>query len=208
MLMRTTSSRGSSTPPSVDAAAAVDPPRHDRRPATRSCWPTRPLTGVKTGHTLGAGYVLVGSARRDGIELISAVLGTPSEARPRRRDCRAARLRLLASTARVAGPAGRERSRDPTSTTAASSCRWSRGVGWRSAPATASGSRCAVERPTRSRGRSGAGSGWASALVLLDGRRVASVPLLASRGGGGGEHSRQGDRAVQAPDRWGRRCFS
>jgi len=37
------------------------------------------LTGVKTGHTLGAGYVLVASARRDGVELISAVLGTPSE---------------------------------------------------------------------------------------------------------------------------------
>ena len=35
--------------------------------------------GVKTGHTLGAGYVLVGSGRRDGVELISAVLGAPSE---------------------------------------------------------------------------------------------------------------------------------
>ncbi|MFN8159514.1 MAG: D-alanyl-D-alanine carboxypeptidase family protein [Solirubrobacterales bacterium] len=37
-------------------------------------------TGVKTGHTLGAGYVLVGSGRRRGVELISAVLGAPSEA--------------------------------------------------------------------------------------------------------------------------------
>jgi D-alanyl-D-alanine carboxypeptidase (penicillin-binding protein 5/6) len=35
---------------------------------------------VKTGHTLGAGYVLVGSATRDGTRLISAVLGTGSEA--------------------------------------------------------------------------------------------------------------------------------
>jgi D-alanyl-D-alanine carboxypeptidase (penicillin-binding protein 5/6) len=35
--------------------------------------------GVKTGHTLGAGYVLVGSGRRKGVELISAVLGAPSE---------------------------------------------------------------------------------------------------------------------------------
>jgi len=38
------------------------------------------INGVKTGHTNGAGYVLVGSARRNGIQLISAVLGTASEA--------------------------------------------------------------------------------------------------------------------------------
>ena len=38
------------------------------------------VNGVKTGHTRGAGYVLVGSGSRNGIQLISAVLGTPSEA--------------------------------------------------------------------------------------------------------------------------------
>jgi serine-type D-Ala-D-Ala carboxypeptidase (penicillin-binding protein 5/6) len=38
------------------------------------------INGVKTGHTLEAGYVLVGSGTRDGMTLISAVLGTPSEA--------------------------------------------------------------------------------------------------------------------------------
>jgi serine-type D-Ala-D-Ala carboxypeptidase (penicillin-binding protein 5/6) len=37
-------------------------------------------TGVKTGYTLGAGYVLVGAGRLDGVQLISAVLGTESEA--------------------------------------------------------------------------------------------------------------------------------
>jgi D-alanyl-D-alanine carboxypeptidase (penicillin-binding protein 5/6) len=37
------------------------------------------VTGVKTGHTLGAGYVEVGSGRRRGVELISVVLGAPSE---------------------------------------------------------------------------------------------------------------------------------
>lgn len=36
-------------------------------------------TGVKTGYTLGAGYVLVASATRNGTKLISAVLGAPSE---------------------------------------------------------------------------------------------------------------------------------
>jgi len=38
------------------------------------------VNGVKTGHTSTAGYVLVGSATRNGITVISAVLGEPSEA--------------------------------------------------------------------------------------------------------------------------------
>ncbi len=38
------------------------------------------INGVKTGHTSDAGYVLVASARRDGMTLLSAVLGTSSEA--------------------------------------------------------------------------------------------------------------------------------
>jgi serine-type D-Ala-D-Ala carboxypeptidase (penicillin-binding protein 5/6) len=37
------------------------------------------IGGVKTGHTLQAGYVLVASGHRDGMSLISVVLGTPSE---------------------------------------------------------------------------------------------------------------------------------
>jgi serine-type D-Ala-D-Ala carboxypeptidase (penicillin-binding protein 5/6) len=38
------------------------------------------INGVKTGHTLDAGYVLVASGTREGMTLIGAVLGTPSEA--------------------------------------------------------------------------------------------------------------------------------
>ena len=38
------------------------------------------VNGVKTGHTQGAGYILVGSATRDGVTVVSAVLGDPSEA--------------------------------------------------------------------------------------------------------------------------------
>jgi len=39
------------------------------------------VTGVKTGHTLGAGYVLIGSAEgRGGARVISVVMGEPSEA--------------------------------------------------------------------------------------------------------------------------------
>jgi D-alanyl-D-alanine carboxypeptidase (penicillin-binding protein 5/6) len=37
------------------------------------------VNGVKTGHTSRAGYVLVGSARRAGVTIISVVLGEPSE---------------------------------------------------------------------------------------------------------------------------------
>jgi D-alanyl-D-alanine carboxypeptidase (penicillin-binding protein 5/6) len=37
------------------------------------------MTGIKTGHTQSAGYVLVGSATRKGARLVSVVLGAPSE---------------------------------------------------------------------------------------------------------------------------------
>ena len=37
------------------------------------------VSGVKTGHTIGAGYVLVGSATRGGVTVISVVMGDPSE---------------------------------------------------------------------------------------------------------------------------------
>ncbi len=38
------------------------------------------MNGIKTGHTSSAGYLLVGGASRNGIELISVVMGEPSEA--------------------------------------------------------------------------------------------------------------------------------
>ena len=47
------------------------------------------VDGVKTGHTLDAGYVLVASAKRKGIPLLSVVLGAPSEAE---RDAESERL--------------------------------------------------------------------------------------------------------------------
>lgn len=37
------------------------------------------VDGIKTGHTLEAGYVLVASAEREGVPLVSVVLGAPSE---------------------------------------------------------------------------------------------------------------------------------
>jgi D-alanyl-D-alanine carboxypeptidase (penicillin-binding protein 5/6) len=38
------------------------------------------VNGVKTGHTNPAGYILIGSGTREGITVVSAVLGDPSEA--------------------------------------------------------------------------------------------------------------------------------
>jgi D-alanyl-D-alanine carboxypeptidase (penicillin-binding protein 5/6) len=38
------------------------------------------INGVKSGHTSQAGYVLIGSGRLGGVQLVSAVLGTPSVA--------------------------------------------------------------------------------------------------------------------------------
>jgi D-alanyl-D-alanine carboxypeptidase (penicillin-binding protein 5/6) len=40
----------------------------------------RLVVGVKTGHTIDAGYVLIGAGRRNGVTVLSAVLGEPSEA--------------------------------------------------------------------------------------------------------------------------------
>lgn len=37
------------------------------------------IDGMKTGHTLGADYVLIGSGTRKGVTLVSVVLGAPSE---------------------------------------------------------------------------------------------------------------------------------
>jgi D-alanyl-D-alanine carboxypeptidase (penicillin-binding protein 5/6) len=37
------------------------------------------VTGVKTGHTFGALYVLVGSGQRNGVKLISVTIGAPSD---------------------------------------------------------------------------------------------------------------------------------
>jgi D-alanyl-D-alanine carboxypeptidase (penicillin-binding protein 5/6) len=45
------------------------------------------VDGLKTGHTLGAGYVLVGTGTRRGAAMVSVVLGATSEA-ARNRDTR------------------------------------------------------------------------------------------------------------------------
>lgn len=46
----------------------------------RLLWRYQFADGLKTGHTEEAGYCLVASAKKDGMRLISVVLGTPSDA--------------------------------------------------------------------------------------------------------------------------------
>jgi D-alanyl-D-alanine carboxypeptidase (penicillin-binding protein 5/6) len=65
------------------------------------------INGVKTGHTGRAGYVLVGSATRDGVTVVSVVLGEPSE-RARDTDSLALlRYGLSRFDARTVVPEGR-----------------------------------------------------------------------------------------------------
>ncbi len=137
-------------------------------------------TGIKTGHTLGAGYVLVGSGRQQGVELISAVLGAPSEVQrdletlellsygfslyERRRPVRAGQVMARAEIELSGGElpliAGRG---------VAVGVRRGQSLVVRvRAPAE-------VEGPIRRGRRLGL------ALIEVDGRRAAAVPLLAAR---------------------------
>ena len=50
--------------------------QHNRN---RLLWRDDSVDGIKTGHTEAAGYCLVASAERDGMRLISAIMGTDSE---------------------------------------------------------------------------------------------------------------------------------
>jgi D-alanyl-D-alanine carboxypeptidase (penicillin-binding protein 5/6) len=50
-----------------------------QRNRNKLLWRDKSVDGLKTGHTQAAGYCLVVSARREGMRLISVVLGTSSE---------------------------------------------------------------------------------------------------------------------------------
>ena len=52
------------------------------------------VDGMKTGHTDSAGYCLVTSAKRNGMRLISVVMGSPIDQGARGRQRGAAQLRL------------------------------------------------------------------------------------------------------------------
>jgi serine-type D-Ala-D-Ala carboxypeptidase (penicillin-binding protein 5/6) len=65
--------------PAADLESGARPRTIDNRNTLIATHPF--VTGVKTGHTLGAGYVLIGSAKGPGgARVISVVMGEPSEA--------------------------------------------------------------------------------------------------------------------------------
>jgi D-alanyl-D-alanine carboxypeptidase (penicillin-binding protein 5/6) len=137
-------------------------------------------SGVKTGHTFDAGYVLVGSGRRNGAELISAVLGTASEAA---RDGETARLLEYGFS--------RYRKRVPVragQSLAEPSIRYAGGELPLRAMRTVAvglrrGQRLAVRirAPEQVEGPLRRGARLGRALVFVDGLRTAAVPLRAGR---------------------------
>ncbi|MFL5898058.1 MAG: D-alanyl-D-alanine carboxypeptidase family protein [Solirubrobacterales bacterium] len=138
------------------------------------------VTGVKTGHTFGALYVLVGSGRRHGTSLVSVVIGAPSD------EARfAGNLELLEwgfHQYRHERPirAGQELA-DPA-------IRYSGGrLPLRAERSLAVGARrgeqveVRVDAPGEVEGPLRRGGKLGKATVLVEGRRAGSVPLLAAR---------------------------
>jgi D-alanyl-D-alanine carboxypeptidase (penicillin-binding protein 5/6) len=138
------------------------------------------VTGVKTGHTLGAGYVLVGSARRAGTSLISVVLGAPSESE---RDLDS--MQLLEYGFSLYRP---KRAIRPRQALARPSIRYSGGeLPLLAARPVVVGARrnqpvvVSVEAPDEVTGPIRRGRRLGHATVTVDGRQAAVVPLLAAR---------------------------
>jgi serine-type D-Ala-D-Ala carboxypeptidase (penicillin-binding protein 5/6) len=142
------------------------------------------INGVKTGHTANAGYVLVGSGRSNGIQVVSAVLGTPSE---RARDDDSLALLTFGRRAfqRItAAPEGR-------SVGISVPIRYRRGAelglvigpnGQRTVVPDGQRDRVTVKPtswPSEVEGPIAAGTVLGEADVLYDDRKIATVPLVA-----------------------------
>ena len=137
-------------------------------------------TGVKTGHTFDADYVLVGSGQRKGVELISAVLGTWTESE---RDGETAELLEYGFS--------RYRKRVPVragEALARPSIRYSGDeLPLRASRTVAVGVRrdqrltVMVRAPREVEGPIRRGARLGRAVVFVDGQRAASVPLRAGR---------------------------
>ena len=142
------------------------------------------INGVKTGHTRGAGYVLVGSARRDGVQVVSAVLGTPT---PAARDADSLRLLLFGRRAfqRITA------ARPFTSVGVSVPIRYRRGAELELVVGP-NGERTVVRRgerdtvtivptrwPSEVEGPIAYGQELGEADVLQDGRKIATVELVA-----------------------------
>ncbi len=138
------------------------------------------VDGVKTGRTRGAGYVLVASAERKGVPLLSVVLGAPSEAA---RDAESARLldygfslyqpRRAVRRSELIGEVAISGEDEPLPLEAA------RGVEVTARENQSIAVR--VQAPDPVEGPIDIGERVGRGVVTLDGERVDSVPLLAAR---------------------------
>jgi D-alanyl-D-alanine carboxypeptidase (penicillin-binding protein 5/6) len=137
-------------------------------------------TGVKTGHTWAAGYVLVGSGERKGVELISAVIGAPTD-----------EARFDGSLALLEYGFGQYRQRRPIRAgddLANPAIRYSGGqLPLRATRSVTIGLRrgqsldVQVRAPEEVEGPIRRGARLGAATVLVDGRPAATVPLRAGR---------------------------
>ncbi|HEX4732210.1 MAG TPA: D-alanyl-D-alanine carboxypeptidase family protein [Solirubrobacterales bacterium] len=138
------------------------------------------INGVKTGHTFDAGYVLVGSGRRKGVELISVAIGAPTD-----------EARFSDNLELLEYGFGQYRRRSPIQAgqdLADPTIRYSGGeLPLRAARAVAVGLRrgqqlsVEVGAPAEVEGPIRRGAPLGTATVFVDGRRAASVPLRAGR---------------------------
>lgn len=138
------------------------------------------VTGVKTGHTFGAGYMLVGSGERGGVELISVIAGAPSDEARFRESLELLEYGFSLYRRRVPIRAGEALARP--------SIRYSGGeLPLRAARTVAIGLRgeermsVEVEAPSEVEGPIRRGRPLGRASVYIDGRRAATVPLRAGR---------------------------
>jgi D-alanyl-D-alanine carboxypeptidase (penicillin-binding protein 5/6) len=136
------------------------------------------VTGVKTGHTFGALYVLVGSGRRDGVELISVAIGAPTDEDRFRDNLELLKYGFGQYERRLPIRAGRALA-DP-------SIRYTGGeLPLRAARSVAIGVRpdqrlsLAVRAPQEVEGPIRRGAALGAATVFVDGMRAAVVPLRA-----------------------------
>lgn len=135
------------------------------------------INGVKTGHTLDAGYVLVGSGTRDGMTLISTVLGASSESA--RESDTLALLQYGFGAFRLATPvrAGAVLARVPVNGSKLHVTPLMAASTFSHVLPRSTQIRVLIHAPKQLTGPLGAGTVMGHAVILAAGRRIASVPL-------------------------------
>ncbi len=137
------------------------------------------VDGIKTGHTLDAGYVLVASAEREGTRLISVVLGAPSEAT---RDSDSEQLLDYGFSMyhkRTAVDRGQRLGSVPVAEGEPASLPLRAGRSMRAVARDGQDFDVDLDAPASVDGPIAAGSRIGSAAVTLEGRRIGTVPVLA-----------------------------